>query len=113
MKIYYIILCKDIKSKHIKSKDISTHVCRDMSSGMIQDAVVTSEAHVPFKKSGYTESDRKYYLAHKERCLEISRPHKMAYWLAHKEELKAKRRAYYETVEKPKRLAKRLIHEPI
>ena len=71
-----------------------------MSSGIIQDAVVT-------KKSGYTESDRKYYLAHKERCLEISRPHKMAYWLAHKEELKAKRRAYYETVEKPKRLAKK------
>lgn len=60
------------------------------------------------KKSGYTESDRKYYLANKDKCLEISRPHKKAYWLAHKEELKAKRRAYYETVEKPKRLAKKL-----
>ena len=60
------------------------------------------------KKSGYTESDRKYYLANKERCLEVSRPHKKAYWLEHKEELKAKRREYYHNVEKPKRLAKKL-----
>jgi len=60
------------------------------------------------KKSSYSEADRKYYLSHKEQCLEMSRPHKKAYWLAHKDELKAKRREYYETVEKPKRLAKKL-----
>lgn len=82
-------------------KDISTQLCRDMSSGEIEEVVVV-------KKSAYTESDRRYYQKNKERCLELSRPHKKAYWLAHKDELKAKRREYYETVEKPKRLAKKL-----
>jgi hypothetical protein len=72
-----------------------------MSSG--NQEVIVSEV----KKSGYSESDRRYYLANKDKCLEMSRPHKKAYWLAHKEELKAKRRAYYEMVEKPKRLAKK------
>jgi len=66
------------------------------------------EEVVVAKKSAYTESDRRYYQKNKERCLEVSRPHKKAYWLAHKDELKAKRREYYETVEKPKRLAKKL-----
>jgi len=71
-----------------------------MSSGEIEEVVT--------KKSGYTESDRRYYLANKDYCLQISRPHKKAYWLAHKEELKAKRREYYQNVEKPARLAKKL-----
>jgi hypothetical protein len=66
------------------------------------------EEVIVVKKSAYTESDRRYYQKNKERCLELSRPHKKAYWLAHKDELKAKRREYYETVEKPKRLAKKL-----
>lgn len=79
-----------------------------MSSGEIEEVIVVSEAHVPSKKSAYTESDRRYYQKNKERCLELSRPHKKAYWLAHKDELKAKRREYYLTVEKPKRLAKKL-----
>jgi hypothetical protein len=81
-----------------------------MSSGVKDSENPNSleEIEVIVKKSGYTESDRKYYLANKDKCLEISRPHKKAYWLAHNEELKAKRRAYYETVEKPKRLAKKL-----
>ena len=78
-------------------KDISTQICRDMSSG----------DQIEVKKSAYTESDRRYYQKNKERCLEVSRPHKKAYWLAHKDELKAKRREYYLTVEKPKRLAKK------
>jgi phosphorylcholine metabolism protein LicD len=84
-------------------KDISTQICRDMSSGDSEN-----EIEVVVKKSAYTESDRRYYQKNKERCLELSRPHKKAYWLAHKDELKAKRREYYLTVEKPKRIAKKL-----
>lgn len=60
------------------------------------------------KKSTYSDADRKYYQTHKQYCLDISRPHKKAYWLTHKEELKAKRREYYQLVEKPLRLAKKL-----
>lgn len=63
--------------------------------------------------STYSDADRKYYQTHKQQCLDNSRPHKKAYWIANKEELKAKRREYYLRVEKPLRLAKRLIHEPI
>ena len=89
-----------IRPKKIDGGGRYFFIDKDMSSSV-------SESDVPSKKSSYNEADRKYYLLHKEQCLERSRPHKMAYWLAHKEELKAKRREHYEKVEKPRRLAKK------